>query len=325
MIRHLLLLLTLLVPFSLFAQSKPILMIYTYNSFLSNWSAGPEIKQEFEKICECTVNITGVADGVALLNRIKMEGKRSKADIVLGLDTNLLAEAESTQLFAPHHIAVASSFKWENHYFIPFNYSYFAFIYNKEKITTPPRSFAEWLASPYTLIYSDPRVSTPGLGFLLWVQKLYGNESNNIWQKIAAKTITVTSGWSEAYGLFLKGEADFVLSYVTSPVYHLLHENDTRYAPAIFNEGHYPQIEIAGILASSKNQPLARAFLQFLLTPPIQTIIATKNVMYPVVATTLPEAFNALPKIDHSIQFSAQDVNNNKRKWLQIWRNALSQ
>jgi thiamine transport system substrate-binding protein len=38
--------------------------------------------------------------------------------------------------------------------------------------------------------------------------------------------VTVTPGWSEAYGLFLEGEADMVLSYTTSPAYHLIAEDD---------------------------------------------------------------------------------------------------
>ena len=38
-------------------------------------------------------NGSAIADGVALLNRLKLEGKDTKADIVLGLDTNLTAEA----------------------------------------------------------------------------------------------------------------------------------------------------------------------------------------------------------------------------------------
>ncbi len=35
-------------------------------------------------------------------------------------------------------------------------------------------------------------------------------------QKLAAKTVTVTKGWSEAYGLFLKGESDLGVE-----LYHL--------------------------------------------------------------------------------------------------------
>ncbi len=39
-------------------------------------------------------------DGVSLLNRLRMEGKNSKADVVLGLDNNLLDAASKTGLFA---------------------------------------------------------------------------------------------------------------------------------------------------------------------------------------------------------------------------------
>jgi thiamine transport system substrate-binding protein len=53
-------------------------------------------------------------------------------------------------------------------------------------------------------------------------------------------------GWSEAYGLFLEGEADMVLSYTTSPAYHLIAEEDPTQGRRPFAEGHYMQIEVAG-------------------------------------------------------------------------------
>ena len=60
----------------------------------------------------------------------------------------------------------------------------------------------------------------------------------------------MTKGWSEAYGLFLKGEADMVLSYSTSPAYHIGAENKTNYKAAMFAEGHATQVEVAGLVAS---------------------------------------------------------------------------
>jgi hypothetical protein len=83
------------------------------------------------------------------------------------------------------------------------------------------------------VIYEDPRTSTPGLGLLLWMQKVYGDKAPEAWQKLAAKTVTVTKGWSEAYGLFLKGESDLVLSYTTSPAYHIIEEKKDNYAAAV--------------------------------------------------------------------------------------------
>lgn len=44
-------------------------------------------------------------DGVSLLNRLRMEGKNSKADVVLGLDNNLLEAATQTKLFAKSGVA----------------------------------------------------------------------------------------------------------------------------------------------------------------------------------------------------------------------------
>ena len=102
------------------------------------------------------------------------------------------------------------------------------------------------------MIYQDPRTSTPGLGLLLWMQKVYGDDAPQAWQKLAKKTVTVTKGWSEAYGLFLKGESDLVLSYTTSPAYHILEEKKDNYAAANFSEGHYLQVEVAARTAASK-------------------------------------------------------------------------
>ncbi len=144
----------------------------------------------------------------------------------------------------------------------------------------------------------DPRTSTPGLGLLLWVKSVYGDKAPEAWAKLKNRVLTVTPGWSEAYGLFTKGEAPMVLSYVTSPAYHMVEEKTDRYQAAKFEEGHYIQIEVAGMLKASQNQDLARKFLSFTLSPEFQGIIPTTNWMMPVAPTSspLPEAFSKLPQ-----------------------------
>jgi len=311
-------------------MAKETLTIYTYSSFASEWGPGPAIKQSFEQQCDCTINFVSLGDGVVILNRLRMEGKNSKADIVLGLDNNLLTSAEQTGLFAKHSISTANLNilnGWQNDYFLPYDYGYFAFIYNKEKIANPPTSMQELLDSKnnWKVVYQDPRTSTPGLGLLLWMKTLYGDNVTEAWQKLATKTLTVTKGWSDAYGLFLKGEADLVLSYTTSPAYHIIDEKDERYAAAMFSEGHYRQIEIVGQLASSKQPELAAKFMAFVLTPDFQNNIATKNWMYPVTDVALPDAFNQLAKPEHILELNAVDINQNQTHWIQEWQRAVSQ
>ncbi|MDT2017849.1 MAG: thiamine ABC transporter substrate-binding protein, partial [Planktomarina sp.] len=79
----------------------PVLTVYTYDSFISDWGPGPAIEAAFEAECSCDLEMVGAGDGAALLARLKLEGARSKADIVLGLDTNLIAAAKDTELFEP--------------------------------------------------------------------------------------------------------------------------------------------------------------------------------------------------------------------------------
>ena len=56
---------------------------------------------------------------------------------------------------------------------------------------------------------------------------MYGRAA---WSRLRPRVLTVTPGWSEAYGLFVKGEAPLVLSYTTSPAYHRFAEKSERYA-----------------------------------------------------------------------------------------------
>ena len=84
------------------------LTVYTYEGFTAEWGSGPQVEKAFEAKCGCDIEFVGLTDGVELLNRLKLEGANSRADIVLGLDTNLTAEARATGLFAPHGVDAAS-------------------------------------------------------------------------------------------------------------------------------------------------------------------------------------------------------------------------
>lgn len=309
--------------------AKPVLTVYTYDSFSADWGPGPAIKKAFEADCGCELKYVPLEDGVSLLNRLRMEGKNSPADVVAGLDNNLLQAAEQTGLFAKPAATTAKLAipgGWNNSTFVPYDYGYFAFVYNKDKLKNPPKSLDELVNSPqpWKIIYEDPRTSTPGLGLLLWVQKVYGDKAPQAWQKLAKKTVTVTKGWTEAYGLFLKGESDLVLSYTTSPAYHIIEEKKDNYAAANFSEGHYLQVEVAGQLAGSKQPQLAAKFMQFVTTAGFQNAIPGGNWMYPVVKTPLPAGYDQLTVPAIALQYSAKTVAENRSKWVQAWQNAVS-
>ncbi|EGQ9273004.1 thiamine ABC transporter substrate binding subunit [Vibrio parahaemolyticus] len=305
------------------------LTIYTYDSFAADWGPGPKIEQAFEAKCGCDVNFVALDDGVSILNRLRLEGGNSKADIVLGLDNNLMAEAKKTGLLTEHNVDTANTVLpngWSDTTFVPYDYGYFAFVYNKEKLANPPKSMKELVEARDDLkvIYQDPRTSTPGQGLMLWMKSIYGDDVTQAWQKLASKTVTVTKGWSEAYSMFLNGESDLVLSYTTSPAYHLIAENDSKFATANFAEGHYMQVEVAAKVKGSKNSELADQFMNFILSDEFQSAMPTGNWMYPVTDVELPKGFETLSVPSKSLSFSADEVAKMRKSWIREWQSALT-
>ncbi|HCE3245327.1 TPA: thiamine ABC transporter substrate binding subunit [Vibrio parahaemolyticus] len=305
------------------------LTIYTYDSFAADWGPGPKIEQAFEAKCGCDVNFVALDDGVSILNRLRLEGGNSKADIVLGLDNNLMAEAKKTGLLTEHNVDTANTVLpngWSDTTFVPYDYGYFAFVYNKEKLANPPKSMKELVETRDDLkvIYQDPRTSTPGQGLMLWMKSIYGDDVTQAWQKLASKTVTVTKGWSEAYSMFLNGESDLVLSYTTSPAYHLIAENDSKFATANFAEGHYMQVEVAAKVKGSKNSELADQFMNFILSDEFQSAMPTGNWMHPVTDVELPKGFETLSVPSKSLSFSADEVAKMRKSWIREWQSALT-
>ena len=313
------------------SAATPTLTVYTYASFVSDWGPGPLIEPAFEAHCGCDLKFVGVEDGAALLGRLKLEGSRSSADVILGLDTSLVTEAQQTGLLEPHGLnldTIDFALSWSDPVFIPYDFGYFGFVYDSEKLANPPTSLRALVNQPQgpRIIIQDPRTSTPGLGLLLWVRKIFGDNDMSAWAALSPRIVTVTKGWSEAYGLFLEGEAPMVLSYTTSPAYHRHVEQTDQYRVAMFEEGHYQQIEVAARLAHSAQPELAKDFLQFLLSDEVQAILPTSNWMLPAVHTeqALPEAFrdDELPRT--SLSFEPSEVSTERRHWIKRWLTTLA-
>ncbi|MEL7301554.1 MAG: thiamine ABC transporter substrate binding subunit [Pseudomonadota bacterium] len=309
------------------AADTPVLTVYTYDSFVTDWGPGPAVEEAFEATCDCDLQFVGAGDGAALLGRIRLEGARSEADVVLGLDTNLTAAAAETGLFAPHGVTAEYDLPiaFDDPLFVPFDWGFFAFVGNVDG--PAPESFTDLATSDARIVIQDPRSSTPGLGLLLWVDSVYGEDAPALWEGLEDNIVTVTRGWSEAYGLFLEGEADLVLSYTTSPAYHLIAEDDASKRALPFAEGHYMQVEVAGKLASSDVPDLADEFLAFMVSDAFQSVIPTTNWMYPAVTPEagLPDGFETLMTPDTALLLPAAEAPAAREAALEIWLEALSQ
>lgn len=307
------------------AQDR-VLTVYAEDYIASEWGPGPKIEEGFEAFCDCDLQfVTG-----DILPRLLMEGEGTQADIVFGLNTDVTARARASGLFKPHGqdtTDMSLPIEWSDEIFLPYNWGETAFVYDKTRLDNPPASFAELLEAPDDLkiVIQDPRSSISGLALLLWVKKVYGDDAPEAWAKLAPKVLTVTRGWSESYGMFTSGEANMVLSYTTSPAYHIAAEDDDTKTAAIFPEGHYFMTELAAQVASSDQPELAQQFMDWILTPEFQAAIPLANWSLPakLPQADWPQVMRDLPRPDTTLFYSEDEAEALRQPALDEWQRAF--
>lgn len=299
-------------------QKKVI--VYVYDSFASEWGAAPVLKKAFETTSNYEVEFVSVGDARDVIRRAYLEKKAPIADVLLGIDNHIAQEVEGYGILQPYkpedsdvilpfvHFSQflqnqeQSTLTEKNEWLItPYDWGYFAFIYDTESKIKKPQSLSELTNEIYRkkIIIMDPRTSTPGLGFVAWTYAIFGEEGyEDFWHSFKSSVLTMAPSWDSGYNLFLEGEAPFVISYSTSPAYHIVSENTHRYVALFFDEGHIAQVEGAGLVSGCPNVEGGKAFLDFLISKEAQKHIPLTQWMYPVNKDVdLPASF-ALPPMN---------------------------
>jgi len=315
---------------SFLSAAEEEITVYTYSSLTGKGSLTEALKKEWETK-KRKIKFVAFSSSREALNQIFLEKEKTRADVVLGIDQLGIAQAQSSGLFHSEdlsgyagNLATAIPSKLVKEGFIPFDYGYLAFVYDSSKVLGElPANFTDFVLKNQKakrLILIDPRTSQLGLSFLAWT-KLIWNDSQ--WESnmkaIVRGTKVWAPGWSAAYSLFQKGEGDYVISYTTSPAYHIEEEKKEQFRTLTFKEGHYLQIETAAITKASKNVSLAREFLKLLVSRHVQDQIPKLQWMYPVMdnAALLP-SFKKIQKVQPIPGFMFADEHVQK-VWLNSW------
>ena len=310
------------------------LLIYTYDSFNSKWGPGPIVFKRFEEICDCNLKVISPGDSGKVLNRVILEKANPKADILLGLNDSDLEKSFVYELWEPYRSKILERVPVDlildtKNRVTPFDYGFIAFVYDSKKINDPPQTLNDLLNNNYKkkIVIQNPKTSSPGLSMLHWTIAVFGeSDFLKYWKRLKPNLLAVTDGWSSAYGMFTRGETPIVLSYVTSPAYHLEHEKTERYQVAEFHEGHFRQIEFGGILKGTKNIELAQNFIDFMLSEKFQNIIPLTNWMFPVIQyRPLPDSFRIVPKVKKIKGIKTSLYNQQNSMWIKSWSRAMTE
>lgn len=270
-------------------NESSVLNVACYSSFAEDWGAGGEIAKKFEEETGIKVNLINAGSGAELIGFIKNNSEKEKVDVVVGISDDHINTEVSSYIENP----------------VVYDYSYYAFLKNRKSLINSPESLWDLTKDDYKkqFILIDPRTSSVGLGALYWTKSVLKDDFITWWKKALNNALTVASSWSEAYGLFLNGEAPIVLSYTTSPWYDIV-SGDEPFASALeFKEGHIRCEEYMAVLKTSDNKTNAKKFIDFMLSPFAQKKLSDINVMYPVVKDgDLKDIFNAVKEPQHVVE-----------------------
>ncbi|MCD6450206.1 MAG: thiamine ABC transporter substrate-binding protein [Thermotogaceae bacterium] len=305
------------------------LVVYTYDSMVSGLAK--KIEPLFEEKYGIDVKFVSFGDAGNIISRILLEGKKTQADVILGLDQNLLLKAVERGILFPYKPKNISRVKKEllkkkEDYAVPFDYGAIAIVYNTETIKEPPKSFEDLLKPQYKrrIVVEDPRTSSTGLAFLLWTIAAYGDNFTEYWKKLKDNLLTVTAGWDEAFEMLESGEADMMVSYLTDSAYSHYYYDSGKYAPAVFKEGMFTQVEYVGICRFTDDLDAAKKFVDFMLSEEVQELIPLNQWMLPVVEVKLPEVFEKyVPKVEKYLFLDAEKVEKNLERWLKDWEKIM--
>ena len=329
--------LALLVLLAGCAQKQPAeneLVVYTYDSMVSEYGLGPKIVPKFEEQCDCNVIMVAKGDAGQVLTALELEKNNPRADVVIGIDNSLSSKAISKGLlekFTPKNInLVPESLRFDSEGFLtPYDYGFIAFVYDSEKVDVPLEGFNDILSPKLKgkIAIQNPRTSSPGLALLLWTVAVYGDPGyKEFWKEFRPNVLTVTQGWDESAGLFRAGEVPIYLSYATSPPYYAEFEGIGHFLAAGFREGHYIQIEGMGVVKGAKHRKLAEQFIEFSLDEKFQEEVPFTQFMFPVnEGVELPEAFRKYAlRPETQLELDPALVQEKEEEWVSEWEKIMS-
>jgi len=324
-------LLIVVLLFSFVANGKE-LVIYSYDSF--GQTLMEMMEQHFEKEYDSKVRFVLFEDTGAMYTRLVLEKDKPKADLVIGLDEVYVIDAKADDLFTAYRPKEADKIREElvfdeDFYMTPYDFGYITFNYDSQLLPNPPKTHKALADSSLgkKIIIPNPTTSSPGQAFLLSTIAYFGEDGYlDFWKELKKNILVMPSSWSIAYGIYSNGEAPIVLSYGTSPVFHLLDENTERYQALVLDGVAWAQIEGAAIVKGGKNHELAKAALDYLISVQMQEALTESQFMYPVrIDAKLPESFRIAAHVPEILnpRIDLKDVHDKLGTWIKDWENVM--
>ena len=318
------------------------LTVLTHGSF----SLSEEVIAAFTEETGVEVEFIEGGDAGETVNRAILTKNNPLADVLYGVDNNLIARAADEGIFEPYRSpaleGVSDEYLFGGDLVTPIDVGYVNFNYDKtyfaENAVPVPETLEGLTEEAYRglTVVQNPASSSPGLAFMLATIAKFGDGWLDYWAALRDNDVQITDGWEGAYYTSFTqygGDRPIVLSYATSPAAEVVFaEQDLNDAPTgnLFCEACvYRQIEAAGILAGTDNTEAAQRFIDFMLSARVQEDIPLNMYVYPASdSAALPAVFEQYartPSPEQIATLPSEEIEANLSEWLDAWTQVVQQ
>jgi thiamine transport system substrate-binding protein len=317
---------------------QPILRILAHDYY----SATAEVLGTFERQHGVKVEILGYGDANEVVDKAVRTPGRPDADLIFGFDNLMWRRLADVGALSPYVAKRRASIpadiraQFDDAPLVtPIDYGFVTINWDKRAGGTPPSTFEELTRPQWKdkLVVEDPALSSPGLQFLLTTISHFGERGDYTWKEywrdLNANGVLVARDWGEAYTKNFSargGSRPLVVSYTTSPAAEVRRAKGALSEPPIANVIPGPlfrQVEAVAVLRGAKNEELARAFIDHMLTDAYQAQIPAEDSVYPVIPGLPAPDWWRWAEVDVKIaQVSASQADIDR--WISEWQAVMA-
>ncbi len=318
------------------------LVLITHDSF----AVSEAVLEEFEAAHGVDVRVLKTGDAGSMVNQAILTKDAPLADVLFGVDNTFLSRALEASIFDAYGPAALSQVDstltdGTQGLVTPIDYGDVCINVDKEAFSgkvPAPKKLLDLIDPAYRgmLVVENPATSSPGLAFLLATIGRFGDDEEITWQEfwsgLRDNDVLVVDDWDSAYltsfsGGASTGDRPIVVSYATSPVAEVVYADPpVDEAPtAVVTDGCFRQVEYAGVLHGTKRPDLARAFVDFMLSPGFQSDIPLNMFVFPASnVATLPGVFTEnAAAVPSPIRLNPADIAANRERWVTEWTDVV--
>ncbi|NGM67691.1 thiamine ABC transporter substrate-binding protein [Natronolimnobius sp. AArcel1] len=314
-----------------------VLTVGTYSSFVDapSDSPGEWIKDEFEDRHDVELEWQFPDQELNYYAERHNDGQDIEAELYVGVRPQNLVRVDERvdgDLFATTDESALSNAAdiGDEYYFdphdraVPVFRSHSGIVYDGRNIEGP-ETFDDLLDDRYEgqIALSSPHDSTTGLLFFLWTIDHFGEDDYlDYWSDLVDNDVRVLNAWADVYTQFEEEDVPVVVSYTNDRVYAYRGDNDMeKHQVSTLHDQGYANMAGMARFADGTDDDLAHQFMDFILEPEVQGVIAERNVTGPVnEATELPEAYAEYAiEPEETVFFGYDELEGNLSGWLDEW------